>query len=101
MNDIVKMIGTILLTIIISMAGFWLMIGREYITRAEATRLINVHSPYVKDKKFIMEKITDMNVTNQKLIQVMDDLRIEIAALRQTLKYIEKELEKDNRANGT
>ncbi len=88
-------IVTVLLTIVIGMTGFWLMMGRDYVTRTEVETM-NTNT------KFYLQERLDIYMTNQdRLHQVisrnseaMAALKVELIQLGETLKYIERELDK-------
>ena len=54
---------TVLVTIVLTMTGFWMMIGREFVTRSEARDMIAEKINHVdegnQDVKRVIQKNTD------------------------------------------
>lgn len=93
-------IATVSLSILITLVGFWVGIGRKILTRDEISKMISNDSLYTKDREFIMERLasnkeayTALSVTLQKVIEVMHDLKIQIATLAKTLDNLEERIE--------
>lgn len=93
-NDIAKYAATVLLTIVISMTGFWMMIGREYVTRSEAE--------IISDDKIALlaQRFNDKIESDKKIVSALDnntqainEFKIQIATLGKTLEYVEKQIE--------
>ena len=92
---------TTVIGIIISLIGFYTTIVRNLVTKTEVEDMIQNISPYAKDKPFIMERL-NVNKENQKNFaealqrntEVMNELRIQIATLTQTLETIEARMER-------
>ena len=87
----VRQAVTVLTTIVISMTGFWLMIGREYTTRAEVSRMIDRESPYVQDRNMILEVLADNKDANNKLRQAIDNNTRVIVELRTVMEFLRKD----------
>ena len=84
---------TVLLTIVISMTGFWMMIGREFTTRNEVLSLIRTQTQSLQGEldrhnkqEEKLEKIIERNT------DVIQELRIQMATLSAIL-------ERSNAAN--
>ena len=94
-------IATTSIGIIITMIGFWVAIGRNMATRAEVAEMIETKSPYNQDRQFIMERLS-VNKENQvafanalqRNTEVMNELKIQIATLGQTLEALEEKIER-------
>ena len=68
MKELAIQVGVVLLSVIFAMAGFWLMIGREFTTRAEVSQMIEETAPYLRDRQLIQVTLSDQK-------QVTSDLR--------------------------
>jgi hypothetical protein len=87
--------------IIITMAGFWIMIGRNMATKAEVLGMIETQSPYVHDRQFIMERLNSGKESQaafasalQRNTEVMNELKIQIAMLAKTLEALEDRIDR-------
>lgn len=88
--------------IIVTMAGFWVMIGRNMATKTEVLHMIEHQSPYVHDRQFIMERLNN-NKENQAMFanalqrntEVMNELKVQIATLSKTLEALEARIERN------
>jgi F0F1-type ATP synthase membrane subunit b/b' len=76
MKDIIKEVMVILITIILTMAGFWLMIGRDYITRSEAQLMIE------DNQKVIQNELSNLSKSREELSDVLKDNTNAITELR-------------------
>lgn len=99
-------IATTSIGIIITMVGFWVAIGRNMATKSEVCEMIESKSPYVQDRQFIMERLSAnketqaaLSVTLQKVIEVMSELKIQIATLGKTLEALEDRIDRQNLKN--
>lgn len=82
---------TILVTVIFTMIGFWLMEGREFVTRIEVTEIIQ------QENKLILQKMAERDKNDKRLEAVLEknteaiqELKVQIATLNRTLEYLEK-----------
>ena len=89
--------------IIITMIGFWFTLGKNMATKNEVCEMIETKSPYVKDRQFIMERLSvnketqaALSITLQKVIEVMSELKIQIATLGKTLEALEERIDRHN-----
>lgn len=96
-------LATASIGIIITLVGFWVGIGRKIITREEVGKMIQNDSPYCQDRQFIMERLainketqTALSVTLQKVIEVMNELKVQIATLGKTLEALEERIERQD-----
>jgi peptidoglycan hydrolase CwlO-like protein len=101
-NSILKTIITTLLTLLISMMGLYVTLGRQLVTRDELTAELNqlntaviLASSYDQDKKMIASQLNDLNEKYKKAEAViekssesMNKLAVEIAELRKTLELV-------------
>lgn len=81
----------VLATVVISMAGYWLTIGRDIPTRLEVSTMIEKESPYVKDEKLLRELIKRNTAAFEELTKVMGQLSIDMARIDEKLKDREDE----------
>jgi hypothetical protein len=93
-------VSTASITIIITLAGFWVGVGRKLVNKEEITKMILTESPYSKDREFIMERLASnkeaygaLSITLQKVIEVMTELKINIATLSKTLESLEERMD--------
>lgn len=94
-------IATTCIGIIITMVGFWVMIGKNMVTRSEVLNMIETSSPYNQDRQFIMERLAANKETQaalasalQKNTEVMNELKVQIAMLSKTLEALEERIER-------
>lgn len=94
-------IATTCLGIIITMAGFWIMIGRNMATKNEVAHMIETQSPYNQDRQFIMERLNSNKETQAQFASalsrnsdVMNELKVQIATLAKTLEALESRIER-------
>lgn len=82
---------TVLLTIVLSMSGFWFMLGREFVTRNEASVMIGdkiAMTSYQLDQHTNENKI--MRQVIEKNTEALSQLKVELSAINQTVKFIEQ-----------
>jgi hypothetical protein len=97
-NLTVAMVG-----IIITLIGFWTTFVKNLVSRKEVEEMIDKNanqSQYVRDREFIMERLNshkeDTNIlfrALEKNTEVMQELRIQMATLTNTLESLEKRIE--------
>lgn len=87
--------------IIVTMSGFWVMIGRNMASKAEVAHMIETLSPYIHDRQFIMERLASNKETQasfanalQRNTEVMNELKVQIAMLGKTLEALEDRIER-------
>ena len=93
-SQLTKYGATVLVTIVISMTGFWLMIGREYITRTEAEAIAADKTAIVAQR--LNDKIeSDKDVVRalENNTKAINDFQVQIATLAKTLEFMEKRIE--------
>jgi hypothetical protein len=84
------------LSFLLGFIGFWISVGKNIVTKNEVEQMIILHSPYTQDKQYIMERL-NLNKEMQaqfaealsRNTEVMNDLKVQIATLANTLKTIE------------
>lgn len=94
-------IATTSIGIIVTMLGFWVTIGRNMATKVEVAHMIEVQSPYMQDRQFIMERLASnkenqaaFSMALQRNSDVMNELKIQIATLGKTLEALEHRVER-------
>lgn len=108
MDSIVKYAATVLVTIVISGTGFWMMIGREYVTRTEAeaiaaAKVVGVESYFEQYRLRLEDRLAasakqneEIKIVINKNTEVINDFKVQMAIMTKTLSDIEKRLnEKD------
>ena len=87
--------------VILSMIGFWFALGRHIITRSDICDMIENKGPYIKERQFIMERLSSYKenhtiLTNmlQRNTEVMNELKVQIATLGKTLEALEERIER-------
>lgn len=95
-------LATTSIGIIITLIGFWVTVGKNIITKAEVIEIIENQSPYLQDKQFIMERLTNnkealAQFANalQRNTEVMNELKIQIGILGKTLEALEDRIERN------
>lgn len=88
--------------IIVTMSGFWVMIGKNMTTKSEVLSMIETLSPYVHDRQFIMERLNSGKESQiafaaalQRNTEVMTELKIQLATLTKTLETLEHRIERN------
>jgi hypothetical protein len=94
---------TSILSIIIALVGFWTTFIKNLVNRKDVEEMLAAQSQasqYAKDRQFIMERLnTHKEDTNilfralEKNTEVMQELRIQMATLTNTLESLEKRIE--------
>ncbi len=97
-NEFIKYIATVLVTIVISMTGFWMMMGRNYVTRAE-TKVIAAEKMVIVEERLEMylgreDKLEALINMNTKAI---NEFRVQTAILNQTLQHMQNQMEEKDR----
>ena len=95
--------ATVSISIVVTLVGFWVSIGRKIIHREEICKMIQTDSPYAQDRQFIMERLATnketqlaLSITLQKVIEVMNELKVQIATLGKTLEALEDRIERQD-----
>tara|TARA_B100001769_G_C22051397_1_gene565159 strand:- start:420 stop:752 length:333 start_codon:yes stop_codon:yes gene_type:complete len=94
---------TSILSILIALVGFWTTFIKNLVNRKDVEEMLAAQSQasqYAKDRQFIMERLnTHKEDTNilfralEKNTEVMQELRIQMATLTNTLESLEKRIE--------
>ena len=95
-------IATTAIGVIITLVGFWAAVIRHMATKQEVIEMISTRSPYVEDRQYIMEKLAmnkeiqaQLSTALQRNLEVMNELKVQIAILTKTLETIEYRIERE------
>ena len=91
MKDIWKTLAISSLSCVVLMVSFWLVEVKDYVTRVEASQMIQTQSPYLADKQVVLKSLNDMTESLRKNTEVISELNLEIARLRTELDRITNE----------
>ena len=91
MSDIWKTVAISATSCVVLMVSFWLVEMKDYVTRAEASNMIQTQSPYLADRQLVLKSLNDMTETIRKNTEVISELNLEIARLRTELDRITNE----------
>lgn len=93
-------VATAALGVMITLITFWAGVSKKIVSKEEIGRMIQNESPYFKDREFIMERLAAnketqaaLSITLQKVIEVMNELKIQIATLGKTLEALEDRMD--------
>jgi len=94
---------TSMLSIVIALIGFWTTFIKNLVSRKDVEEMINrcaQSSQYSQDRQFIMERLNSHKEDTsilfralEKNTEVMNELRIQMATLTNTLESLEKRIE--------
>lgn len=70
-RDFIQDTSKVLIGIIISMVGFWLIEGREYVTRTEAVEIAQKYTQYNSERSLILDKIDRQERNQDRLAEVI------------------------------
>ena len=99
-NPYVKDVVFFLATIVISMAGFWMLTGKDLITRIEAATLVEQKTVTLATKielyhEALVDHENEINKQKEKLERILErnteainNLRVQIATLTHTLELL-------------
>jgi len=98
-----------MLAVIIALAGFWTTFIRNLVNRSEVEKMIQDcvvnQSQYSKDRQYIMERLDSCKESQvqfaqalQRNTEVMNELKVQIATLGNTLENLENRIENNFRA---
>ena len=89
MRDIWKTLAISATSCVVLMVSFWLVEMKDYVTRTEASEMIQTQSPYLVDRQLVLKSLNDMNEALRNNTQVISELNLEIARLRTELDKIQ------------
>ena len=102
-NSIGEFLGSVstsLLSIIISLVGFWTAFVRGLVNRRDVEKMIESHNPYLQDRQFILERLDVNKATMQHVTKILEqntevmiELKVQLATLAETLKHLERRIE--------
>lgn len=86
-------------SLLVCIIGFWISVGRNIVTKKEVEEMIVLHSPYTRDKPYIMERLETNKETQTQFAQalcknteVMNDLKVQIATLAKAIETLEHKI---------
>lgn len=80
---------SILIPVVISMVSFWLMQGREYLTRSEAKEMIDQKHLVVVELMAVQQKNeAKLEAVLDKNTEAIQQLKVQLATLNQTLEFL-------------
>lgn len=89
-------------SVVVTLLVFWAAVVRNMITKDEVCEMLDTHSPYVKDRQFIMERLAinkEMQAELSNALKhnsyVMNELKVQIATLAKTLEVLEFRINKE------
>ena len=94
-------LATVLVGIVVTLISFWVNLGKKIVSKDEITKMIQNETPYCRDREFIMERLATnkeaqlaLSITLQKVIEVMNELKIQRATLGKTIEALEERIER-------
>ena len=85
MKDSWKTIAISASSCVALMLGFWLVEAQGYISRAEASEMIQTESPYTSDRSLVLKNLDSINQKLEENNKLINELNVEIARLRAEL----------------
>ena len=94
-SNLTSQAATVLITIVISMTGFWMMIGREFVTREEASKITETRLELIKENMENFEQDSrDLQRSIDENNNSINNLRIELAKLESAMTSLSNLLER-------
>ena len=98
MDNIWQNIATTAVSIVITLVGFWAGVIRHMATKQDVCELVENRSPYIKDRQFIIERLSvnneiqnQLSLALQKNSEIMNELKVQIATLAKALEALERQ----------
>lgn len=98
-NNFWQHVASSAVSVIITLIVFYLGIAKKMITKAEVCDMLDNHSPYMRDRQMIMDRLamnkdmlTDLSKTLKQNAEVMTELKIQIAMLSTTLEIFQNKM---------
>ena len=85
MSNTWKTLAMSALSCLVLMVGFWLVEAKNYVSRADVSKMIQTESPYLLDRQLVLKSIQDINEALKQNTKVISELSTEIARLRTEL----------------
>ena len=85
MKDSWRTVAIASISCITLMMGFWLVESKDYISRAAASEMIRVESPYTADRQLVLKNLDSINQKLEENNKLINELNVEIARLRAEL----------------
>ncbi len=94
-SNLTSQAATVLVTIVISMTGFWMMIGREFVTREEAGKITETRLELIRENMENFEQDSrDLQRSIDENNKSINNLRIELAKLESAMNSLSSLLER-------
>ncbi len=87
-SELWKTAATYLATVCISLAGAWVMIGKDAVTRAEVREMIVTEGPYVEDRKMILRQLEQNSENQKQLTNAIQDNTTMLAELKASIEHL-------------
>ena len=96
MSKLMGQAVTVLVTIVISMSGFWMMVGRDFTTRDEVNTIVNTKIIAI-DNKLEERAQRDVKLENvlEKNTEAIHGLQIQIATLNVMLETMRRDKDEE------
>lgn len=85
-----KTIAVTLLGALVTGASAWLVFGQGAVTREEAARMVVEQSPYIADRKLILETLATNSRVLEKVSENVNAIKIEQVRLSERLERVLK-----------
>ena len=82
-GGLVKVVLGALVGLVVAGAGAWFALAGDVVTEAQAIDLIEVHSPYIEDRKLLLLNAEE----TKKLREAVSDLAVSMAKFTLALEY--------------
>jgi multisubunit Na+/H+ antiporter MnhC subunit len=82
MKDLAKEVIVILVTVVLSMGGYWMLFSRDLVTKVEATELIAAQVAVTKvEIQSLVESRKELTTALKENTEAVQDLRVEFAKI--------------------
>lgn len=92
-RDLARLLVSALLGCVVSGVGYWLVFGRETVTRREVSDMIRTQGPYVEDRAKVLEILDRNNRAIEKQTTALDQLSGTVIELRTELRMMREQRE--------
>ena len=86
-------------SVIIGLIGFWTTFVKNLVNRKDVIEMIELHSPYSRDRQYILERLESNKESQTQFAQalcknteVMNDLKVQIATLAKAIETLEHKI---------
>lgn len=85
--------------LLVCIVVFWMSVGRNIVMKKDVEEMIALHSPYAKDRQYIMDRLESNKKMQEQLskvlwksTEVMNDLKVQIATLAKAIETLEHKM---------